>query len=430
MVPRAGPNVRYRPVAAAGRPAGSSVWTMDAGDWDARYAAAELVWSVTPNQFVAAELADLPPGRALDVAAGEGRNAIWLASLGWEVTAADFSRVALDKGRRLADEQALAGTVHWEHADATTWESPVTYDAVVVAYLQLPADQRRSAVRRAFDALRPGGTFLLVAHDSTNLTEGTGGPQDPAVLMTAEDVLGDLDDRSYDVVRAGRVARTVGDGHSEGARPDRLGPSALLPTAAAGEACRGVSQMTRSSTGRRTMSETTTTTTPGPAAVESLSRPRCRCVSWSSSPPGRRASTTPSRGAGGPAAPRCGCTPTAAVSSPTPTPTRARWSSAAARRCTTRRSRRRRSAGRWSYDAARTRPTRTCSPPSTCSRGALSPRRRSGWRRCACAAPTAAGSPRGRSRPTTGPARRAGRQLGGHGGPPWWTRDARRPSRS
>jgi len=188
---------------------------MDAGDWDARYAAAELVWSVAPNQFVAAELADLPPGRALDLAAGEGRNAIWLAGLGWEVTAVDFSQVALDKGRRLASEQSLRGAVHWECADATTWESPDSYDAVVVAYLQLPADRRRSAVRHGFDALRPGGTFLLVAHDSTNLAEGTGGPQDPAVLMTAEDVVSDLGDRSYDVVRAGRVARTVGEGHGE-----------------------------------------------------------------------------------------------------------------------------------------------------------------------------------------------------------------------
>lgn len=188
---------------------------MDAGDWDERYAATELVWSVTPNQFVAAELADLPAGRALDLAAGEGRNAIWLASLGWEVTAVDFSRVALDKGHRLASEQSLTGTVRWECADATRWQAEVAYDAAVVAYLQLPADQRRSAVRRAFDALRPGGTFLLVAHDSTNLTEGTGGPQDPAVLMTAGDVLDDLDDRSFEVVRAGRVARSVGEGHGE-----------------------------------------------------------------------------------------------------------------------------------------------------------------------------------------------------------------------
>ena len=98
--------------------------------WDARYAATELVWSVTPNQFVAAELADLPPGRAVDLAAGEGRNAIWLASRGWDVTAVDFSQVALDKGRRLAESQRLAGSVTWVCADATTWQpatAPTTW---------------------------------------------------------------------------------------------------------------------------------------------------------------------------------------------------------------------------------------------------------------------------------------------------------------
>jgi hypothetical protein len=80
---------------------------------------------------------------------------------------------------------------------------------VVVAYLQLPAEERRQAVRGAFTMLRPGGTLLLVAHDSTNLTEGTGGPQDPTVLMTAGDVLADLEAYDADVLRAERVAREV-----------------------------------------------------------------------------------------------------------------------------------------------------------------------------------------------------------------------------
>ena len=183
---------------------------MDAHDWDDRYAAAELVWSVEPNQFVAREeLTDLPAGRAVDLAAGEGRNAIWLARRGWDVTAVDFSQVALDKGRRLASEQRLAGRCAGSAPTRPPGRPTGRYDLAVVAYLQLPAEQRRAAVRRAFDALRPGGTFLLVAHDSTNLTEGTGGPQDPAVLMTAEDVLADLGDRSFEVVRAERVARTV-----------------------------------------------------------------------------------------------------------------------------------------------------------------------------------------------------------------------------
>lgn len=184
---------------------------MDAHAWDERYAASDLVWSREPNQFVAAELADLPPGSAVDLAGGEGRNAIWLAGRGWSATAVDFSQVALDKGARLADGL----DVTWVRADATTWQPDEPVDLVVVAYLQVPAPDRRRAVRNAIGMLRPGGTFLLVAHDSTNLTEGTGGPQDPAVLMTADDVVGDLTDLDVEVLRAERVARevTADDGH-------------------------------------------------------------------------------------------------------------------------------------------------------------------------------------------------------------------------
>jgi SAM-dependent methyltransferase len=195
---------------------------MDADAWDQRYADSDLVWSATPNQFVAAELADLPPGRAVDLAAGEGRNAIWLARRGWDVTAVDFSQVGLDKGRALAGDTPVT----WVCADATTWTAQSPYDLALIAYLQLPAEQRRSAVRHAFAALRVGGTLFVVAHDSTNLIDGTGGPQDPAVLLTAEDVLADLGGLSFDVIRAERVARTVEPGH--GGEPDRVAYDALV----------------------------------------------------------------------------------------------------------------------------------------------------------------------------------------------------------
>ena len=183
---------------------------MDADAWDQRYSASELVWSREPNQFVAGELADLPAGSAVDLAAGEGRNAIWLATRGWSATAVDFSQVALDKGARLAADAGI--DVTWVCADATTWHAPAPVDLVVMAYFQVPADERRRAVRNAATMLRPGGTLLLVAHDTTNLTEGTGGPQDPAVLMSADDVLDDLSGIDVEVVRAERVAREVSPG--------------------------------------------------------------------------------------------------------------------------------------------------------------------------------------------------------------------------
>ncbi len=196
---------------------------MDAHAWDARYADSDLVWSAEPNQFVARECVDLPPGTALDLAAGEGRNAIWLARQGWDVTAVDFSQVALDKGAQVAGDTP----VRWVRGDATSWQPDRAYDLVVIAYLQLVADERAAACRAGFDALRSGGTFLLVAHDSTNLAEGSGGPQDPAVLYTADDVLADLADREYDVQVAERVERVVAGGGGSQPHAGEAGSVAL-----------------------------------------------------------------------------------------------------------------------------------------------------------------------------------------------------------
>ena len=204
---------------------------MDARAWDERYAAGELVWSATPNQFVAAELADLRPGLALDVACGEGRNALWLADHGWDVTAVDFSLAGLDKGRAVQTRHERGRDMHieWVHADVLDHDfGPGTFDLAVLAYLQVPEHERHTVVRRTFDSLANGGTFLLVAHDSTNLTEGTGGPQDAAVLYTAGNVLADLDGMRFEVERAERVARTVEPSDEHRGEPARTAWDALV----------------------------------------------------------------------------------------------------------------------------------------------------------------------------------------------------------
>jgi SAM-dependent methyltransferase len=181
---------------------------VDAAGWDERYADRELVWSATPNRTVEAQVEGLPSGRALDLAAGEGRNAIWLAEQGWQVTALDFSPVGADKGRQLAAARGL--DVDWVVADATTWDPPEAgFDLVVVAYLQLPEDARRAAHRRAARAVAPGGRFLLVAHDRDNLAHGYGGPPDDRVLMTAADVVDDLRGSGLEVITAERIERPV-----------------------------------------------------------------------------------------------------------------------------------------------------------------------------------------------------------------------------
>lgn len=186
---------------------------MERADWDERYATSELVWSAEPNRWVSEELAGMAPGRALDLAAGEGRNSLWMASLGWRVTAADFSGVALDKGRQLAgglDERAR-DHLEWVVADVRSWwPEAAAYDLVLLCYLQVPRADRLAVLERAVAALAPGGVLLVVGHALANLTEGTGGPKDPAVLYGPDDIVGELPPGNDLVVeRAGAVRRPV-----------------------------------------------------------------------------------------------------------------------------------------------------------------------------------------------------------------------------
>ncbi len=183
---------------------------MDAQDWDARYASAELVWGGRPNRWVEAELAEHPPSQALDLACGEGRNALWLAGRGWRVTAVDFSAVALEKGRTLESAQDLAAPrIDWVCASALDYRPAQPVDLALLCYLQVSAGERRSAVVNAAGALAPGGVLLVIAHDSSNLHEGTGGPQEPGVLYTAADVSADLDGSGLVIDRAEAVLRPV-----------------------------------------------------------------------------------------------------------------------------------------------------------------------------------------------------------------------------
>lgn len=155
----------------------------DAAGWDARYGQAR-VWSPEPNQLIASLLADLPPGTALDLAAGEGRHAVWLARRGWQVTAVDFSQAGLRRGAEVAATEGL--DIDWIVADVTEWRPSRTYDLVLVAYLQLPARQLRPILERLPEWLSPGGRLLVLGHDIDNLTKGVGGPQDPDVLYDPE----------------------------------------------------------------------------------------------------------------------------------------------------------------------------------------------------------------------------------------------------
>jgi SAM-dependent methyltransferase len=160
--------------------------------------------------FVMREVADLPPGSAVDVACGEGRNCLYLAGLGWQVTGIDFSPVAIDRARSLAATLEPAPDVDYLVADATLGPLPVApADLVIVVFLQLPADERRRALRAAAGTVDDGGTLLVIAHHSRNLTDGVGGPQDPAVLYRPDDVVTDLEGTGLTIDQAADVERPV-----------------------------------------------------------------------------------------------------------------------------------------------------------------------------------------------------------------------------
>lgn len=165
--------------------------------WNERYIASGSVWGVEPNQFVAQHLAGLPVGDALDLGSGQGRNAIWLASLGHRVTAVDLSDVATAHGMELA---ATAGVeVDFVAADLGAWEpAREAWDLVLLSYLQLAEDLRRFVHRKAVAALRPGGRLMLIAHHLDNLEHGIGGPQSAAVLATEADLADDFAELEID----------------------------------------------------------------------------------------------------------------------------------------------------------------------------------------------------------------------------------------
>jgi 2-polyprenyl-3-methyl-5-hydroxy-6-metoxy-1,4-benzoquinol methylase len=175
-------------------------------DWNRKHGEAGPLFGVEPNRFLVAEVEGLEPGRALDVACGAGRNAVWLADRGWTVTGVDFSDVALANARGLAAERGVE--IEWVQADLLSWQpAGHAFDLVAVLYLQLPSEERRLVLGRAADAVAPGGTLLVVGHDLQNLNGGYGGPKDPRVLFTADEVALELP--GLLIEKAERVLRPV-----------------------------------------------------------------------------------------------------------------------------------------------------------------------------------------------------------------------------
>ena len=176
---------------------------IDRETYDELYRSAPAVWSGRPNRQLVVEAGDLPPGTALDAGSGEGGDALWLAERGWQVTAVDFSPVALERGAAKAAELELADRIEWRHEDLEVWTPPAgRFDLVTAHYLHASWKDRADVFRRLAAAVAPGGTLLVVGHQhGEEWGHGHAHAHEAGALYTASDVAAALDPAEWtDVV--------------------------------------------------------------------------------------------------------------------------------------------------------------------------------------------------------------------------------------
>ena len=164
--------------------------------WDERYSSEEYAYGKAPNTFLERNFEALPKGKILSLAEGEGRNAVFLASQGYSVTAVDSSRVGLEKAKALAAEREV--DLKCIHADLSQFDLGVdAWDGVISIFCPLPSPIRIELYRRLVPALKQGGVFLLEAYTPAQLLHGTGGGNSADVMQTKESVLHELPDLTF-----------------------------------------------------------------------------------------------------------------------------------------------------------------------------------------------------------------------------------------
>ncbi|GAA3899209.1 class I SAM-dependent methyltransferase [Halomonas cibimaris] len=180
--------------------------------WDTRFAGAEYAYGEQPNQFLQQALGELSPevaGRALCLAEGEGRNAAFLAELGYAVTAMDQSRVGLEKAQQLAAKRQV--TLTTQQADLNDYVPPAeSFDVVTMIWVHTPEAVRQKSYAIVKRGLKRGGYFILEGYLPAQATRDTGGPSNPDVMFTLQELQANFADFRFVVGR--ELTRNVEEG--------------------------------------------------------------------------------------------------------------------------------------------------------------------------------------------------------------------------
>jgi SAM-dependent methyltransferase len=178
-------------------------------DWNERYSEPGFTYGTEPNEFIVSVFDRIPKGNILSLAEGEGRNAVYLASLGYQVTGVDGSDIGLHKAQTLATERGVIITTIL--ADLSTFEiEPETWDGIIASYCHLPSEIRIPLFKAAVQGLKSGGVFVLEAYSKEQLNYGTGGPQSLDMLMSLDELTKELAGLNF--VHAVRIEREVREG--------------------------------------------------------------------------------------------------------------------------------------------------------------------------------------------------------------------------
>lgn len=208
----------------------------DRAYWEDRYSGHTAGHDARPNPQFLAELDGLAAGRALDAGCGEGANALWLASHGWQVTAVDIAGAALDRARAQAEglDAGITGRIEWLQADLTAWTPPAAHFDLVTAHYVHPASPYETLLRGLAEAVAPGGTLLVLDHAASHqppshqpaseahASYASHGPP-PHVHRTAQEAAAALDPGRWEVVVAEARTTTVTGPHGrESSREDAV----------------------------------------------------------------------------------------------------------------------------------------------------------------------------------------------------------------